>query len=249
MIDSYRINSLFDAEVVDADGSRIGTVKHVYVDPDGGQPLFVGVTTGWFGRSESFVPLRDADFDGEVLHVEYDKDTVKHAPRIDADGSLTDDDIDRIQDYYDDGGADDSGDDDSGDDEDGRRRAAERDTTRDDAPTGQSAPVDDQRPPRRRIRVHRYVIADERTGTSPLSHDDGTLSHDDGTFSHDDGTLSHDDGTFSHDDGTPDRGRSVDQTQYETVEESRVDRIGESREGAADESRDLGGDELRRRRE
>ncbi|MGW9626850.1 PRC-barrel domain-containing protein [Microbacterium sp. NPDC055521] len=171
MIESHKINSLFDADVVDADGSKIGTVKHVYVDPDGGQPLFVGVTTGWFGMSESFVPLRDADFDGEALHVEYDKDTVKNAPRIDADGSLTDEDIDRIQHYYEGGdteasddhsGVDDSGVDGSGYD-DARQRADDRVTSRDDPLTGDPIVVHDQRPPRKRIRIHRYVIADERT--------------------------------------------------------------------------------------
>lgn len=207
MIDSHKINSLFDADVVDADGSKVGTIKHVYVDPEGGQPLFVGVTTGWFGRSESFVPLRDADFDGEVLHVPHDKDTVKHAPRIDADGTLTDDDIDRIQDYYDDGGTD------SGD-------AGTRDADTRDAASAESAAVD-QRPARKRIRVHRYVITDERTATaSPTQHD-----------------------------AASDRGRVVDETRYETVEDPRPDRLDESRVSAADESRDRGGDELRRHRQ
>lgn len=203
MIEAHRINSLFDADVVDADGSRIGTVKHVYVDPEGGQPLFAGVATGWFGRSESFVPLRDADFDGEVLHVPHDKDTVKHAPRIDADGALTDDDIDRINDYYDDTDSD---------------TDADSDTR--DAASVASAAVD-QRPARKRIRVHRYVITDERTATAS-----GT-QHD----------------------AASDRGRVVDETRYETVEEPGPDRLDESRVSAADESRDRGGDELRRHRE
>ncbi|PYD01286.1 PRC-barrel domain containing protein [Microbacterium esteraromaticum] len=202
MIEAHRINSLFDADVVDADGSRIGTVKHVYVDPEGGQPLFAGVATGWFGRSESFVPLRDADFDGETLHVQHDKETVKHAPRIDADGVLTDDDIDRIHDYYDDG------DTDSGD----------ADTR--DAASVESAAAD-QRPARKRIRVHRYVITDERTATAS-----GT-QHD----------------------AASDRGRVVDETRYETVEDPGPDRLDESRVSAADESRERGGDELRRHRE
>ena len=59
MIEAHRINSLFDADVVDADGSRIGTVKHVYVDPEGGQPLFAGVATiAWWvaARSPRFAP-------------------------------------------------------------------------------------------------------------------------------------------------------------------------------------------------
>jgi hypothetical protein len=202
MIEAHRINSLFDADVVDADGSRIGTVKHVYVDPEGGQPLFAGVATGWFGRSESFVPLRDADFDGETLHVQHDKNTVKHAPRIDADGVLTDDDIDRIHDYYDDG------DTDSGDSD-----------TR-DAASVESAAVD-QRPARKRIRVHRYIITDERTATASATQHDAAS----------------------------DRGRVVDETRYETVEDPGPDRLDESRVSAADESHDRGGDQLRRHRE
>lgn len=200
MIDAYRINSLFDAEVVDADGSRIGTVKHVYVDPDGGQPLYAGVTTGWFGRAESFVPLRDAEFDGEVLHVTYDKDTITHAPRIDADGTLTDDDIDRIQDHYDGEREDDSRVDDSRVDEhDARPRADERGASQDDARTGPDV-VNDQRPPRKRIRIHRYVIADQRADAAPLAHDDAT----------------------------PD-GVRADQARYEPAEQPPVDRTDEPR--------------------
>ncbi|MEV7620584.1 PRC-barrel domain-containing protein [Microbacterium sp. NPDC089321] len=224
MIDSYKINSLFDADVVDDEGSRIGTVKHVYVDPDGGQPLFVGVTTGWFGRSESFVPLRGADFDGEVLHVEYDKDTVKHAPRIDADGTLTDDDIDRIQDHYDDGTTEEAGDEHSSRDDDPTRRPAhEYGATPDGTRAGESAALGDERPPRKRIRVHRYVVTDERTGTAPAS---------------------------SRDDGALERGPAVEQTRYETVEESHAGRFDESRDSAArDQPADPGDRELRRRRE
>lgn len=100
MIDSTSINSMFDARVVDRDGEKIGTVKRVYVDNDGGQPLFASVATGLFGTSESFVPLRDAVFDGDSLRVAHDKATVKDAPRIDADAALTDEEQDRLWDYY-----------------------------------------------------------------------------------------------------------------------------------------------------
>ncbi|WP_313354325.1 PRC-barrel domain-containing protein [Microbacterium sp.] len=218
MIDSYKINSLFDADVVDADGSKIGTVKHVYVDPDGGQPLFAGVTTGWFGASESFVPLRDADFDGEVIHVRYDEDTVKHAPRIDADGVMTDDDIDRIHDYY--NGESPVHESAGGHDDDERRRADERDASQDDALTTHPVVVNDQRPPRKRIRIHRYVLADEQTAATPLSHGDAT----------------------------PERGPIVDQARYQAADEPPVDRLDEPPASASDGSRDSGTDELRRRR-
>ena len=91
MIDNSTVNSLFDARVQDPDGDKIGTVKQVYLDDGDGRPLFVSVATGLFGTSESFVPLEGADLVGEELHVRYTKEQVKDAPRVDADGSLSED--------------------------------------------------------------------------------------------------------------------------------------------------------------
>lgn len=100
MIDSNNINSVFDAKVIDPDGQKVGSVKQVYVDHNDGHPLFASVSTGLFGTSESFVPLEGADLTGDELHVAYDKDRIKDAPRIDADGDLSDDEQDRIFDHY-----------------------------------------------------------------------------------------------------------------------------------------------------
>lgn len=44
--------------------------------------------TGFFGMSESFVPLADATVAGDTLNVPFGKQMVKDAPRIDADGQL-----------------------------------------------------------------------------------------------------------------------------------------------------------------
>src|SRR5690625_1513806 len=100
MIDSRNINSVFDSKVVDQDDAKVGTVKQVFVDDDSGQPLFVSVATGLFGMSESFVPLQGATFDGDAVHVTFNKDMVKDAPRIDADDALTDPQQEQIWDYY-----------------------------------------------------------------------------------------------------------------------------------------------------
>ncbi|WIB78563.1 PRC and DUF2382 domain-containing protein [Curtobacterium sp. MCPF17_002] len=100
MIDSSTANSLFDAKVVDPTGDKVGTVKQVYLDNSTGQPLFASVSTGLFGSAESFVPLQDASFSGDELRVQYDKARVKDAPRIDADGDLSEQEQDRIFDYY-----------------------------------------------------------------------------------------------------------------------------------------------------
>lgn len=100
MIDTNSIDSVFGAKVVDPDGAKVGTVKQVYVDNNDGSPLFASVATGLFGTSETFVPLEGASLTGDELRVGYDKDRIKDAPRIDADGDLNDDEQDRIFEHY-----------------------------------------------------------------------------------------------------------------------------------------------------
>lgn len=99
MIDTTNVNSIFDAKVIDPNGDKVGTVKQVYVGGDD-QPLFASVSTGLFGTSESFVPLEGATLEGDELRVRYEKDRIKDAPRIDADGDLDGDEQDRIFDHY-----------------------------------------------------------------------------------------------------------------------------------------------------
>ncbi|QZQ54738.1 PRC and DUF2382 domain-containing protein [Curtobacterium sp. TC1] len=100
MIDNDTVNAIFDTKVVDESGNKVGTVKQVYLENATGQPLFASVSTGLFGTSESFVPLQDATFTGDELRVGYDKDKIKDAPRVEADGELSEQEQDRIFDYY-----------------------------------------------------------------------------------------------------------------------------------------------------
>ncbi|WP_267419783.1 MULTISPECIES: YsnF/AvaK domain-containing protein [unclassified Curtobacterium] len=100
MIDTTNVNSIFDAKAIDPSGDKVGTVKQVYVDQTSGQPLFASISTGLFGTSESFVPLEGATITGDELRLGYDKDQIKDAPRIDADGDLSDAEQDRLFDHY-----------------------------------------------------------------------------------------------------------------------------------------------------
>lgn len=100
MIDTTNMNNVFDAKVVDPSGEKVGTVKQVYVDNTDGHPLFASVSTGLFGTSESFVPLENATLTGDELRVGYDKAQIKDAPRVDADGDLSDAEQDAIFDHY-----------------------------------------------------------------------------------------------------------------------------------------------------
>lgn len=80
-----RLNGL---SVYDKDGDKVGTVGQVYVGDRTGRPEWVTVKTGLFGMKESLVPLSGARRAGEDIHVPYAKETVKEAPRLDADEHL-----------------------------------------------------------------------------------------------------------------------------------------------------------------
>jgi uncharacterized protein (TIGR02271 family) len=96
-----QVSDLIDRTAVDPTSQKIGTVSSVYVDDVTGEPAWLAITTGWFGSRVSFAPVAGAYLadDGDVV-VAYPKDTVKDAPNIDADGSLTPDEALRLYAYY-----------------------------------------------------------------------------------------------------------------------------------------------------
>ena len=69
------------------DGEKIGKVgQPVPGRPDPAQPEFVTVNTGFFGTSESSVPVADATFNGDRPRGSpFSKDKVKDAPNVDLD--------------------------------------------------------------------------------------------------------------------------------------------------------------------
>ncbi len=76
--------------VIDPEGSKIGTLESVYVDTGTDQPFFASVVTGFIGRHKlTFVPLTGATVAPDHLRVTVSKDLAKNAPSIDTDGELT----------------------------------------------------------------------------------------------------------------------------------------------------------------
>lgn len=75
--------------VVAKGGDKVGSIGQVYVDDTTNKPDWVTVKTGLFGTAESFVPLQGATVNGDDIVVDYDKDTIKAAPRVDADGEIS----------------------------------------------------------------------------------------------------------------------------------------------------------------
>ena len=86
--------------VVGPGGEHIGKIGQVFLDIDSGQLNWVSVKTGWFGLSESFIPLDQAIITGDEVHVPYDKATIKGARHQLTDGDLTPEDEDELYDYY-----------------------------------------------------------------------------------------------------------------------------------------------------
>lgn len=87
-------------EVVDRDGDKVGKLDEIYLDRQTGQPEWAIVNTGLFGQRSSFVPLKDAMREGDMIRVPYEKDQIKDAPNVDADGELTQEEEQQVYAHY-----------------------------------------------------------------------------------------------------------------------------------------------------
>ncbi len=93
-------NVTTNGKVYTEGGEKVGDVGQIYASDTGSEPTWVTVKTGLFGTAESFVPLEGARVDGNNIVVAFDKDTIKHAPRIDDDGSLSPDEEQTLFRHY-----------------------------------------------------------------------------------------------------------------------------------------------------
>src|SRR4051812_29987591 len=100
MIGTDTLDRVIGADVIDADGDKIGTAPEVFLDDQSGNPEWVTVKTGLFGTKETFVPIRDADITGNGLRVPVSKAAVKDAPKIDTDGHLSPQEEQELYRYY-----------------------------------------------------------------------------------------------------------------------------------------------------
>jgi uncharacterized protein (TIGR02271 family) len=102
MITKEAIPDVLGHTAYDGSHSKIGKVGNVYIDEHTGQPEWMTVHTGMFGRRETFVPLEPAQVrDNEVL-VPFNKEQIKNAPTVDVDasGHLSDEEEALMYDYY-----------------------------------------------------------------------------------------------------------------------------------------------------
>jgi uncharacterized protein (TIGR02271 family) len=97
---SHEIAAWRGETLADTAGDKIGTIEDIYLDRESGQPEWLAVKTGLFGSNVSFVPIRDASKTSDGVRVPYDKDKVKDAPNVEADGELTPDEERRLYEHY-----------------------------------------------------------------------------------------------------------------------------------------------------
>jgi uncharacterized protein (TIGR02271 family) len=86
--------------MVDSAGDKLGTIDGIYLDDETGQPEWATVSSGLFSAKTAFVPLAQAQDTGDSVQVPYDKDQVKSAPGMEADGQLSQDEEAELYRHY-----------------------------------------------------------------------------------------------------------------------------------------------------
>jgi stress response protein YsnF len=86
--------------VVDREGEKIGKFDEIYLDEETSRPEWAAVTTGLFGRKQTFVPLGEAQLAGDDVQVPFDQEQVKNAPSVDPEDELSQDEEERLYEHY-----------------------------------------------------------------------------------------------------------------------------------------------------
>lgn len=190
MTASHNPQDLLGRAALDAEGDKIGKIGQVYLDDQTNQPYWVTISTGLFGKKESFAPVAGAQLDGDDLRLTVSKAQVKDAPNVDADEHLDQSDTDALFAYYAEQGAVGGGQgpvagDRNGDseqdrpsptgDSDRRRQSADTDSqTRDNSMvrSEEQVNVGTERVESGRARLRKYIVTENVTQTVPVSHEE-----------------------------------------------------------------------------
>jgi stress response protein YsnF len=100
MLTDREVSAAVGTTAYDAQGDKIGTVEHFYVDDRSGTPSWVAVITGLFGTGTSIVPVQSATYTDGRLDLPVTRDSVRSAPDVGAGGHLGPDDESRLRQHY-----------------------------------------------------------------------------------------------------------------------------------------------------
>jgi hypothetical protein len=100
MLDKHTAIGWRGYELVDRDGDKIGSISEIYLDRETNEPEWATVKTGLFGRRQTFVPIRDATSEGDMVRIPFEKGHVKEAPNVDPGEDLTHAEERGLYDHY-----------------------------------------------------------------------------------------------------------------------------------------------------
>lgn len=174
-----QLSGLYNSDVLDETGDKIGGVGQVYLDDQNDRPTWVTVKTGFFGTKETFIPLDRASMSGNDIKVPYAKSYVKDAPNVDADHHITPEEEAELYRYYNVEYAASDADYDRGADHgaDLDRDRARLDTDRGDSVVRheEELRVGKERVETGRVRLRKHVVNEQKTVTVPVQREEVRL--------------------------------------------------------------------------
>ena len=99
-MESTGLGQLYDREVVDSNGNKVGTVEGVWADAESGGLEFIGVHGSVFTRGVHVVPAANIHTDGNRITLPFDKDRVNDSPRFSNEDVLSDEDEEKIYNHF-----------------------------------------------------------------------------------------------------------------------------------------------------
>jgi len=92
--------TLFDEDVFDSSGNKIGSVDGVWIDDATNELEFISVKTGWLLGKSHIIPAQSAQFSADSIQVPYSEDQIKDAPSYSADEEISPDEEQEIYSFY-----------------------------------------------------------------------------------------------------------------------------------------------------
>ncbi len=96
-IDPQRLRG---STIFDSSGSKVGKVEDVFLDTETRRPEWAAVSSGFFGKKVTLVPLATATPTDDGFRVPFEKSMIKDAPHRDPGGEMSPEDEAELFRYY-----------------------------------------------------------------------------------------------------------------------------------------------------